>query len=160
MILGEIEKLDSSQHYSTDIFYWKGWTAIFEDDWIKAKDFFNKTGKNSDLIELCTRVEDEKYSVTFAKVISYILPGSGQFYTGHWLSGIMSLGWNALFGYLSLNAFLEDRAFDGIMLTGLLWMRFYRGNIQNAEEFAVEENLKISNKALSFLQKQYQGIKP
>jgi len=39
-------------------------------------------------------------------------------------------------------------------------MRFYRGNFQNAEEFALQKNLEMSNKALNYLQYQYQGLKP
>jgi hypothetical protein len=105
-------------------------------------------------------VINDKYSVNFAKIISYILPGAGQIYTGNYVSGLLSLSWNILLGYFTINAFMEDRAFDGVVIGSLLWLRFYRGNIQNAVDFAVEKNSEISNRALEKIQKDFKGIKP
>jgi TM2 domain-containing membrane protein YozV len=133
---------------------------MFADDWKSASESFAKINSYHELKLLCDRVEKEKVSVTFAKVISYILPGAGQFYTGHYLSGTMSLGYSVLFGYLTINAFIEDRVFDGAAIGALLWLRFYRGNVQNAEEFAEEKNIVAANKALRYLQNNYQGNKP
>jgi hypothetical protein len=76
------------------------------------------------------------------------------------LSGTLSLGWNILFGYLTINAIVEDRIFDALIIGNFLWLRFYSGNIQNAEKFAVQKNLQISNKALEYLENQYKGEKP
>jgi tetratricopeptide (TPR) repeat protein len=142
------------------IFYWQGWAYMLADDWKNAALSFYRMDPGHELRTLAWKVENDKYSVTFAKVISYILPGFGQFYTGHYLSGFMSIGWNALWGYLTINAFIENRAFDGIVIGNLLWLRFYKGNYENAEKFAVDENIKISNKALRFLENNYDGEKP
>jgi hypothetical protein len=65
-----------------------------------------------------------------------------------------------LWGYLTINAFNEDRIFDGVMIGTLLWWRFYSGNLQNAEKFATEKNLKKTNAALRYLQNNYIGKKP
>ena len=92
--------------------------------------------------------------------MSVFLPGSGQFYTGNYLSGLLSLGWCALWGYVSVNAFVEQRVFDGLAVANFLWFRFYRGNLENAEKFAVEKNIQISNESLKFLQNNYKGEKP
>ena len=100
------------------------------------------------------------YSVNFAKIFSMIIPGAGQFYTGEYLSGFLSLGWNVLWGYLTIKSFIDDRVFDGIMIGSFLWFRFYNGNIYNAKKFAKEKNLIISNKALFYLQNGYEGEKP
>lgn len=140
--------------------YWLGWNYIFADDWEKAYEIFNENNLDTTLANLCKSVEEEKFSVDFAKYSSYIIPGFGQFYTGEYLSGTLSLGWNILFGYLTINAFVEDRIFDGIVIGNFLWLRFYSGNIQNAEKFAVQKNLQISNSALYYLQYQYMGEKP
>jgi tetratricopeptide (TPR) repeat protein len=159
-----LEALERDKNITTDqsdeINYWRGWAYMFSDDWESASQTFAKIDTNHSLKILCDQVVSDQYSVTFAKVISYILPGSGQFYTGNYLSGLISLGWNVLWGYLSLNAFIEKRAFDGIAVSSLLWFRFYRGNFTNAEKFAINENLKITNQALEFLQFNYEGIKP
>jgi hypothetical protein len=130
------------------------------DDWERASLIFSGIDPDHPLKLLSDKVLNDKYSVNFAKVISYILPGAGQFYTGNYLSGLMSLGWNVLWGYLTINSFVEDRAFDGILIGSLLWLRFYRGNVQNAENFALQENLNISNRAYKYLKENYTGLKP
>ena len=145
---------------SSTIAYWRGWSYIIADDWENASLEFGKIENDHPLKKISDKVEDDKYSVTFATLISYILPGSGQIYTGNYLSGALSLGWNILWGYLTINAFLTDRALEGILIGGLLWTRFYRGNFQNAEKFAIEKNIEISNKAYKYLKNNYRGIKP
>ena len=143
-----------------EIKYWIGWNYIFSDDWEKAYEIFNENNLDTALASLCKSVDHEKYSVNFAKYSSYLIPGFGQFYTGEYISGALSLGWNILFGYLTINAFVEDRIFDAIIIGNFLWLRFYSGNIQNAEKFAVQKNLEISNKALEYLQYSYMGERP
>ncbi len=143
-----------------EIKYWIGWNYIFSDDWEKAYEIFNENNLDTALASLCKSVDHEKYSVNFAKYSSYLIPGFGQFYTGEYLSGALSLGWNILFGYLTINAFVEDRIFDAIIIGNFLWLRFYSGNIQNAEKFAVQKNLEISNKALEYLHYSYMGERP
>jgi len=156
------ELLDDPRFISKEkeINYWIGWNYIFSDEWEKAFEIFNENRLDTTLAELCKTVDDEMYSVNFAKYSSYLIPGIGQFYTGEYVSGTLSLGWNILFGYLTINAFIEDRIFDGIIIGNFLWLRFYSGNIQNAEKFAIQKNLQISNKALDYLQYQYKGDKP
>jgi hypothetical protein len=143
-----------------EINYWRGWTFMLSDNWLKASETFSLISYDHPLRKLSSQVEDDKYSITFAKVISYILPGSGQFYTGHYSSGLMSLAWNVLLGYFTVNAFIEDRVFDGLVIGNLLWLRFYRGNVQNAEKFAELENIKIANEAFRYLKNNYVGEKP
>ncbi|MGE5497460.1 MAG: hypothetical protein ACM3Q2_05290, partial [Syntrophothermus sp.] len=142
-----------------EISYWRGWSLMFSDEWEKAAIEFGKFDEFKALKKLSLDTENEKYSVSFAKVISYILPGFGQFYTGNYLSGIMSIAWTGLWGYLAWNAFSADRAFDGAVMTGL-FIRFHRGNVQNAEKFAVEKNREITDRTLNYLQYQYEGLKP
>lgn len=157
-----LNELDSTFHNSKDdeIFYWRGWTYIFEDDWKSASIEFAKIDSLHELKNFCEKVDNEKYSVTFAKTISAILPGSGQIYSGHYLNGLVSLGWNVLWGYLSIKAFKADRIFDGMMISSLLWLRFYNGNVSNSEKFVAEKNQEITNNALYYLQNQYKGMKP
>lgn len=159
-LLDDLSKEYKSIIDTNDINYWRGWTYMFADEWEQASGEFGKINSAHSLKLLCDRVYDDKYSVTFAKLISYILPGSGQFYTGNYVSGLLSLGWNVLWGYLTITAFMENRALDGILIGSLLWLRFYRGNFQNAEQFAIEKNIEISNDALRYLKNNYKGIKP
>lgn len=143
-----------------EIKYWIGWNYIFSDDWENAYEIFNENNLDTTLASLCKSVDHEKYSVNFAKYSSYVIPGFGQFYTGEYISGALSLGWNILFGYLTINAFVEDRIFDAIIIGNFLWLRFYSGSIQNAEKFAVQKNLEISNNVLEYLQYGFKGERP
>lgn len=143
-----------------EIKYWVGWSYIFSDRWEDAFQIFNENNLDTNLALLCKSVNEELYNENFAKYGSYIIPGFGQFYTGEYLSGALSLGWNILFGYLTINSFVEDRVFDGIIVGNFLWLRFYSGNTQNAEKFAIQKNLQISNKALEYLQSEFVGKRP
>jgi tetratricopeptide (TPR) repeat protein len=143
-----------------DIYYWKGWAYIFADDWENASKEFEKISEDHPLKKLADKVISERYSVTEAKILSAIIPGAGQIYTGNIISGLLSLGWNALWGYLTVNSIIQHRVLDGIFVGDLLWLRFYSGNLQNAAKFANQRNIAISNKALNYLQFQYNGEKP
>lgn len=160
VMLNELYKDFPSQVDSNTIAYWQGWAYIMADDWENASYSFDKIDSEHPLKKIANEVEDNKYSVTFATLISYILPGSGQFYTGNYVSGLLSLGWNVLWGYLTINAFVTDRVLEGILIGGLLWARFYRANFKNAEKFVIEKNIEISNEAYKYLKNNYKGIKP
>lgn len=156
-----LNELAKDINYSeNDLSYWRGWTFMFQDKWDLAALEFGKIKIDHELKIFCESVNNDKYSVTLAQILSYILPGSGQFYTGNYLSGLMSLGWNVLCGYTTVNAFVEERVFDGLMVGNLLWLRFYRGNNQNAEKFAVQKNTEIVNQAYRYLKNSYKGLKP
>ncbi len=158
-----LENLESDERFDSkkdEINYWRGWTYIFADEWENASSYFAKVDSNYTLKIFTDSVYNNFYDVTLSKILSTFVPGAGQFYTGEYVSGLLSFGWNLLWGYLTINSFAEDRVFDGFMIGTLLWWRFYSGNIQNAEMFAEEKNLEITNNALKFLQENYNGPKP
>jgi hypothetical protein len=158
-----LDSLESDRRFTDkldEIKYWRGWVYMFADDWEKAAQTFGEIDSTHVLKILADEVVDDLYSVSFAKTISYIIPGTGQIYTGEYISGFLSLGWNVLWGYLTIKALIAERIFDGIVIANFLWLRFYRGNLQNAENFAMEKNLVRSNKAFNYLQFEYDGLKP
>jgi len=158
-----LDSLQADKRFSNkidDINYWRGWAYIFADDWKNAANTFAEIDSAHELKQFADKIDNESYSVSFAKTISYIIPGAGQIYTGEYISGLLSLGWNVLWGYLTIKAFIDERIFDGIIIANFLWLRFYRGNIQNTEKFAEEKNLIISNEGLRYLQYEYSGRKP
>lgn len=160
--LSLLDSLITDSRFSSDtgqINYWKGWAYIFSDDWQKASESFGLVDLNHPLKTFCDSVDNNFYNVTLAKILS-LIPGLGQFYTGEYVSGLLSAGWNVLWGYVTINAFAEDRIFDGIITGSLLWWRFYSGNLQNAEKFAQQKNLEKTNSALRYLQNNYFGDKP
>lgn len=143
-----------------EINYWRGWAYIFSDDWENASLSFASISTNHELKSFADSINNQFYNITLSKVLSVFLPGAGQFYTGEYVSGLISLGWNVLWGYLTVSAFIDERIFDGFMIGSLLWWRFYTGNLQNAEKFALEKNLNITNDALRYLRNNYPGNKP
>jgi len=159
-LLNNLEADPAYRDKLNDIIFWRGWNYMFADDWDKAAEAFAEIDPNHPLKILAEEVNKKQYSVTFTKFISYILPGSGEIYTGNYLPGLLSLSWNILWGYLTLDAFTHDRLFDGFAVGSLLWMRFYRGSAQNAEKFAIRENIKIANNTLRYIQNNYEGLKP
>lgn len=150
--LDELQNDSTFNYKLNEIFYWRGWNYIFADEWDKASNEFSKIDSNHFMKKFCEQIIKEKKSVFLAKILSYFIPGSGQIYTGHYLNGLLSFGWNILFGYLSINAFVEDRIFDGAMISSLLWFRFYYGGIENSGKFAEQKNIEIFNDALLILQ--------
>ncbi len=159
-ILDDLKSDKRFESKKNEITYWFGWAYIFNNDWDKASNEFSKIDSGKELERLCRNVSELQYSKTKAKVLSYIIPGAGQFYTGNYLSGILSFSWMALWSYLSLKAFAADRVFDGVMIANFLAFRFYNGNLQNAENFVDEKNEEISNWMLNYLQNNYLGDKP
>jgi TM2 domain-containing membrane protein YozV len=161
--LSLLDALEADKRFSDkqkEIYYWRGWTYIFADEWDKASDQFAKISTDNELKKFCDSTDNQKYSVLESRLLSYFIPGAGQIYTGNYLSGILSLGWNILWGYTTITAFEADRIFDGIMVADFLWLRFYNGNNQNAENFAIEKNLEITDRSLIYLQNVYRGDKP
>ncbi|MCL5029834.1 MAG: hypothetical protein M1480_12550 [Bacteroidetes bacterium] len=158
-----LDLLETDKRFSQrikEIYYWKGWAYLFSDKWDDAANYFSQTDSNKTLSTFCKEVDKNKYSSSVAELLSIFIPGSGQIYTGHYLSGLLSLSWNLLWGYVTINAFIANRVFDGLAVGNFLWLRFYNGNLQNAKNFAEEENLKIVNQALNYLQFGYNGTKP
>ncbi|WP_337864524.1 hypothetical protein [Ignavibacterium sp.] len=158
-ILNEMESDKRFNQHQNEIKYWRGWNFIFSDRWEDAHHLFSGIGETN-LAQICLNTHDKFYSVDFAKYSSMIIPGFGQFYTKEYLSGLLSLGWNIFTGYLTINAFNQERIFDGIVTANLLWFRFYRGNFQNAEKSAAEKNVIISNETLFYLQNEFECTKP
>lgn len=159
-LLNDLTKGQRFSEEKNQITYWRGWSYIFSDEWDKASVEFAKLDANHEIKLLCDNVIESQYSETKAKILSYILPGAGQFYTGNYLSGVLSLAWVTLWTYNSITAFLSDRIFDGFMVADFLALRFYNGNLQNAGKFAVEHNLEVSHWMLNYLQNNYRGSKP
>ncbi len=159
-ILNLLECDSSLRNKSDEINYWRGWALMFADQFDEASKQFANISHNHPLKLFAEDINDRLYSVSLSKGLSYLIPGAGQFYTGHYFSSALSLGWNILWGYITINAFVQNRILDGFMVGNLLWFRFYRGNFQNAEKFALEENIKIINNGLYFLETEYSGEKP
>lgn len=153
-ILDQIENEERFSIYKDEIKYWRAWIFFFEWKCFEASKIFKELRKK-ELYEICYSNKDKFYSIEKAKIFSMFLPGSGQFYTGNYLSGLGSFLWNIVSAYLTISAFNQDRIFDGVIISNFLWLRFYKGNLENAEKFALDKNNIFFQETLDFIFKNY-----
>lgn len=158
-ILNELENDSLFVAYQEEIKYWRAWIFFYEKDYENASLIFHQLNE-IELFELSKQNQEQSLSINKAKILSMILPGAGQIYSENYLSGIGSFIWNLIAGYLTINAFASERIFDGIVLTNILWMRFYRGNLENAEKLAEKKNQIIFINSLINIQNNFRNKIP
>jgi len=137
--------------------FFRGVSAIYSFKWEQARNafqiYFNnhperkyaEVGKKLD--SLLNKAQNLIYkSPKLAKILSTILPGSGQIYSGDWCNGINALAINTVTGYLLVNDLVKRRYLDAIFNSLFIFERFYRGNRYHAEELAKKYNKNINQK--------------
>ena len=97
-------------------------------------------------------------SIKVAKVLSTILPGAGHVYTGDWRDGLNALLLNGAFGFLIIDAVLDEHYTDAALWGGLIFLRYYRGNTFRAEAAAKQFNLRQSQRVAEALLQRLQEI--
>ena len=86
-------------------------------------------------------------SPELAMAMSIIIPGSGYIYAGHVTTGLSALLINSLIGYASYTSFKSGNGGMGI-LTSLVGLGFYVGNIQGATKSIKRESNYKKNKII------------
>jgi tetratricopeptide (TPR) repeat protein len=124
-------------------------TAVLNHNWQSAFVIYQALPDSSrfdseelEMVLLETRKTNYKSS-TAAILLSAIIPGAGQVYTGKWLAGLNALALNAGLGYLTADDLLAGNHGTGIFLFLFLFQRYYAGNIYQANSQAVEHNEAI-----------------
>jgi len=138
--------------------YLRGIASLYSYKWQQASEafhaYFNEPkdesqGMPEQLESLLNRAQNLKYkSPKLAKILSTILPGSGQIYAGDWRNGINALLLNFTTGYFFVNDILQRQYQDAFINYLFLFGRFYRGNRYHAEEAAKKYNTQF-NQALA-----------
>ena len=159
-VLLQMEQDTACRNRVQEVYYWRGWSFMFQDNWQAAQKEFAKVDSAKALEYFCGQIDDRRYSFEIMEILSVLVPGSGQMVTGHVWNGLLSLGWNVLWGYLTIDAAVADRVGDALLIGNLLWLRFYVGNVENAGKFAKEKNSLIFQDALRYLQDEFIGAKP
>jgi tetratricopeptide (TPR) repeat protein len=159
-VLIQMEQDTTCHNRIQEVYYWRGWLFMFQDNWRAAEKEFAKVDSAKALERFCGHIEDKRYSFEIMEILSVVVPGSGQMLTGHVWNGLLSLGWNVLWGYLTIDAAVANRVGDALLIGDLLWLRFYVGNIENAGTFAKEKNAQLFQDALRYLQDEFIGAKP
>ncbi len=73
-----------------------------------------------------------------AKIMSIIVPGSGQFYSGHIKEGLNSLLLTGALAWLTVNTMTRLSYVDAMVSVFPWFYRYYAGGLSNAEELANE----------------------
>lgn len=73
-----------------------------------------------------------------AKIMSIIVPGSGQLYTGHIKEGLNSLFLTGALALLTVNTMIRLSYLDAMVSVFPWFYRYYAGGLSNAEELARE----------------------
>ncbi len=81
------------------------------------------------------------------KIVSYIIPGSGQILSGNIRSGIVSMAINFGLGYFAYRAILGKDGYSAILLSLNLW-RFYKGSVKLMNSIIKKKNEKKIGKVL------------
>jgi len=82
------------------------------------------------------RLKNEK----FAKGISYLIPGFGQIYTGHWGRGLSSLFFNSAFIAYTYVSLINGFYFSGVFSGFSGFRMFWTGGASYAEYLAKQKN--------------------
>lgn len=135
----------------------QGVTYIYQFRWKEAQETFNDYTQDERLTDLFQDTDNLRHkSKSLAKILSGILPGSGQIYAGNWKSGLNALGLNSTLGYVTVDSILEQNYVDAIMWTYFIFQRYYRGNLYRAgiavDEYNDEVNRSVADSILNRLQ--------
>jgi hypothetical protein len=103
---------------------------------IQAEDPLVRTARNL----ITNLAASPEHSAFLAGTASAILPGSGQFFTGHYFDGIQAIGFLGFFGYATYASYMyeSDRNNGYVMtgITGTITAAFYVSNILGAAKTA------------------------
>ena len=128
-------------------FFLKGIAEIYLFSWEEARStfrtYFGNTSRFHQIdVIISQAIKKPRKSGSVARILSTILPGSGQIYANNWADGFNALILNGLFGYTSFSVAKSGNYRDASFLTLFLWMRYYLGNRNNAKKIAYQVNRK------------------
>jgi len=93
-------------------------------------------------------------NVELAKVLSCVIPGSGQIYAGYPVEGLLSIGFIAASVYGGVSLFNYGFYFSSISTGAGLTIRFYQGGANRAKYLAEKKNTQRSEKFNNMIKNQ------
>jgi len=159
--LFKLIRTDSAGHAGEAATWLYGLLLLYQKNWPEAQAVFARLQQRAVSVELTDdlqqimdllqllKTQPERKSPRLARRLSTFIPGSGQFYAGHFLKGLNALALNAGAGYLAWRALDEDRRRDFALIVLLLWSRYYQGNRLHAAEAAIRTNQRYQENLLT-----------
>lgn len=137
---------------------------IYQFRWEEAQEILNDetlltyaTDEKLDIL-FNVAINQKKKSTRIAKVLSAILPGTGQIYAGNWRGGLNAFLLNGALGFVAVDGILDQNYLDAFMWTYYIFLRYYRGNVSRAGRAVDEFNENASRRAADNILKQLQTI--
>lgn len=123
------------------------------EDFEVSKSYFLKIFNDKQLLEKqqIELIFDKKKNFNnpnpkFAKLISFIVPGSGQLYSGNFKNGLNSLILTSGIAVLGIYIAQYYSVFDAILSTAPWFFRYYVGGAQNSKKIALNKRAKRRDK--------------
>jgi hypothetical protein len=135
----------------------KNWRKAHEEfSWVvEKKGNLKAIGEELDSLAL-TGEKLPQRSTEAGMILSAVLPGAGQAYSGRWGDAAAALLLTAGFGALAVTQYL-DKQYVGAGVLGFVFISFYAGNIYNggdsAYQFNRREELRLKEKMLHVAEK-------
>ena len=137
----------------------QGVTYIYQFRWEEARSVLQDYTADESLDALFeAALNMPQKSLKVARVLSTILPGAGQVYTGDWRDSLNAFLLNGALGFLTIDAVFAGHYTDAALWGGLIFLRYYRGNTFRAEEAVKQFNLRQSQRAAEALLQRLQEI--
>ena len=171
-----IRILDSTKDSSLSrkALYFSGIASVYTFDWGATaryfNDFYSDSGKDdvvspfsddnslspfrkgkimgiSKVKELNATLMKKSYkSTTTAKILSIIIPGTGQVYAGNWRDGLNAFILNGVIIGFTANSIYKKDYKDALLIASLLLYRYYIGNIYHAEMDVEKHNENVDRR--------------
>lgn len=120
-----------------------GWLDLAENELTKAEYHFS-IAKDSELVtEIQNFSRLPRKNPFIAVLLSSIIPGSGEIYSGHYWTGLASFLVNAATVAGIVLSIKQENYLDAALILSIFFNRFYLGSRQNAHDFANEYNKKL-----------------
>ena len=132
---------------------------IYQFRWEEAQELLKDYTADETLDNLLNiAINQPKKSARVARVLSAILPGTGQIYAGNWRGGLNALILNGALGFVAVDGILDQNYLDAFMWTYYIFLRYYRGNVFRAGKAVDEFNDNASRRAADNILKRLQTI--
>ena len=134
-------------------------TYIYQYRWEDARKILKDYTTDESLNQLFEKAMNlPQKSTKVAKVLSAVIPGTGQMYAGRWGGGLNALGLNGVLGYVTVDAVLNGHYIDAALWTYFIFRRYYMGNLYRSEIAVETHNQEQSQRAAENILQRLQKI--